>query len=361
MRSAMCVWFDARKGFGFIRPIDGSPDVFVHQSQIGMDGFRKLVTGQMCEYTSGKIVPCTVSGPRVIDTTPTFMPLETYILETGEGLELVDEDTEVMQGQEVCILAAGLGMCQFHVVVVELPTNDGQDLVIPIGGVHLAGLDEIPRLAQCSELARGILDLDTDKSGLIGLKTFIQTAIDVTTCLHIDVKNVCVYAMHSDCPLMVPDYRAYGFSSSQQIHHMVMKACGSRFHGFCGIRPVKDIVNAIKDSKLIRRINRIVNPRAVSTIRFTTWKSDDDLSEAREEAEFIENWYKKRSTRRKLGEMWFKLSMHTHNDQLYIHQMFTDTEDILLPLTKVDDRDQRNHETLLTDAFEALCGRLFEV
>lgn len=35
-------WFDAKKGFGFITPTSGEPDVFVHQSDIQADGFRSL-------------------------------------------------------------------------------------------------------------------------------------------------------------------------------------------------------------------------------------------------------------------------------------------------------------------------------
>ena len=41
-----CKWFDAKKGIGFIAPDSGSADIFVHQSAIQSDGFRKLVEGE---------------------------------------------------------------------------------------------------------------------------------------------------------------------------------------------------------------------------------------------------------------------------------------------------------------------------
>jgi cold shock protein len=43
-------WFNADKGYGFIAPDDGTPDVFVHHSAIEADGYRSLKDSQPVEY-----------------------------------------------------------------------------------------------------------------------------------------------------------------------------------------------------------------------------------------------------------------------------------------------------------------------
>ena len=43
-------WFNDSKGFGFITPSDGGKDLFVHMSNIKMDGFKTLKDGQAVEY-----------------------------------------------------------------------------------------------------------------------------------------------------------------------------------------------------------------------------------------------------------------------------------------------------------------------
>ena len=44
-------WFSAPKGYGFIGQDNGDEDVFVHFSSIHMGGFKKLLKGQLVEYT----------------------------------------------------------------------------------------------------------------------------------------------------------------------------------------------------------------------------------------------------------------------------------------------------------------------
>ena len=49
-------WFNATKGFGFIAPEDGGEDLFVHQTEIQVSGYRELAEGQRVEFevTQGK-------------------------------------------------------------------------------------------------------------------------------------------------------------------------------------------------------------------------------------------------------------------------------------------------------------------
>jgi cold shock protein len=43
-------WFNGQKGFGFIQPEDGGPDVFVHISAVEKAGLRGLNEGQKVSY-----------------------------------------------------------------------------------------------------------------------------------------------------------------------------------------------------------------------------------------------------------------------------------------------------------------------
>ncbi len=42
-------WFNESKGFGFIQQ-DNGPDVFVHYSSIGGNGFKTLAEGQRVQF-----------------------------------------------------------------------------------------------------------------------------------------------------------------------------------------------------------------------------------------------------------------------------------------------------------------------
>ena len=43
-------WFNETKGYGFIQPDNGGPDVFVHISAVEQAGMRGLVEGQKLSF-----------------------------------------------------------------------------------------------------------------------------------------------------------------------------------------------------------------------------------------------------------------------------------------------------------------------
>ena len=46
MATGTVKWFNDTKGFGFIKPDDGTPDVFAHFSEIRADGYKSLQENQ---------------------------------------------------------------------------------------------------------------------------------------------------------------------------------------------------------------------------------------------------------------------------------------------------------------------------
>ena len=51
--TGVTAWFDPKRGFGFITKDDGSGDIFVHFSNIEVEGFRTLKQGQVVSFTVG--------------------------------------------------------------------------------------------------------------------------------------------------------------------------------------------------------------------------------------------------------------------------------------------------------------------
>jgi CspA family cold shock protein len=59
-------WFNADKGYGFIAPDDGTPDLFVHHSAVKADGDRGLQEDQRVEFAVGR----GPKGPRAEEVHP---------------------------------------------------------------------------------------------------------------------------------------------------------------------------------------------------------------------------------------------------------------------------------------------------
>jgi len=61
-------WFDPKKGYGFLVPDDGTPDVFVHYSVVHANGFKSLADGEQVEFDviespDGRVKAGNVTGP----------------------------------------------------------------------------------------------------------------------------------------------------------------------------------------------------------------------------------------------------------------------------------------------------------
>tara|TARA_X000001036_G_scaffold413569_1_gene427978 strand:- start:621 stop:833 length:213 start_codon:yes stop_codon:yes gene_type:complete len=66
LKEATVKWFNDSKGYGFLTPDDGGKDLFVHMSEIKMEGFKTLKEGQKVEYEQGE----TDKGPCATNVIP---------------------------------------------------------------------------------------------------------------------------------------------------------------------------------------------------------------------------------------------------------------------------------------------------
>ena len=66
------MWFDPRKGFGFVSTGEEGDDIFVHWSNVQVDGFKTLKPGQVVSYELGE----NHNGPQAVNVVVIREPVE---------------------------------------------------------------------------------------------------------------------------------------------------------------------------------------------------------------------------------------------------------------------------------------------
>jgi len=51
--TGVIVWFNTKKGFGFSSRDDGGKDIFIHYSDINMEGYKNLMAGDIISFEEG--------------------------------------------------------------------------------------------------------------------------------------------------------------------------------------------------------------------------------------------------------------------------------------------------------------------
>ena len=82
MKTGTVKWFNARKGYGFIKPVDGGFDVYVHINAVRRAGLVELKDGQKINFDSivdertGEIIAENLSvPPNALPPAPVLAPM----------------------------------------------------------------------------------------------------------------------------------------------------------------------------------------------------------------------------------------------------------------------------------------------
>jgi CspA family cold shock protein len=124
--TAKVKWFNPAKGFGFVAPMDGSTDAFLHVSVVQRAGLRTLRQGAtiICDLADGPRGPQVAMISRVDDST------------VADDVPAADGDESVLDG-EIKFFAVDKGYG------FGMPRGGGPDVFIGIGALQRSNLDRL--------------------------------------------------------------------------------------------------------------------------------------------------------------------------------------------------------------------------
>lgn len=318
------------------------------------------------------------SGPSVLSKMlrPMLPPTDVLTLPTSDPYILTDMQyiptcntyqlTTKLKGREVCMIATGLGTCQFHVVVIDVISPPKRNIVIPIGGVHLAGQNEVPCLAnEVRNLENGICDYnppsDQGYTSLFALKQMIKSAQMLCDALDISHHRIHVYAMLNNINVTpIPDHESYNFKSREgykQLTCLLPHLSFGGIHAMCAFRPAK--IHGV-DPEIMKKLAKYTDNPAdlLYAVRFASWNSD--RYKPREDGEKLAAWYESPYFLNKQSD-WEAWSMHKKDKskyKLYVEKELELARRYTIYRTEIG---EISYDRFRKQAFENLCGRPFKI
>ncbi len=146
-------WFDYSKGFGFVTPQDGSPDAFIHESELSPTDLRPFSEGEAVEFeiVAARLGPAAVNVRR-IDALMTGSPVGDSAVSastrplapaSGDVFNFLNQNQRIVlnvdsmsEEQKQTLLSWGMhmyGLGQHRVANIEAIKYDGRLIVLDDG------------------------------------------------------------------------------------------------------------------------------------------------------------------------------------------------------------------------------------
>ncbi len=170
-------WFDHSKGFGFVTPQDGSPDAFLHESELSPTDLRSLSEGDAVEFeiVPARLGPAAVNVRRVDTVALGSSAVDSAVSNNarpparayGDVLKFLNQNQRLVLGvdsmseeQKQTLLSWGMhmyGLGQHRVAHIDAIKYDGRLIVLDDGSRWEVDLSDQMAASIWSEFERVVV------------------------------------------------------------------------------------------------------------------------------------------------------------------------------------------------------------